>query len=76
MVWKNTERVGFGIAVGSDGMTRVVANYAPGGNFNFNKPSGAAANVDMADSKLLTAVDIGYICSKVGPAKKWPYASL
>merc|ERR1719264_1701649 len=50
VVWKNTERVGFGIAEGSDGMTRVVANYAPGGNFNFEKPSGAAANVDMADN--------------------------
>ena len=51
VVWKSTERVGFGIATGRDGTTRVVANYAPGGNFNFNSPSGAAANVDMADGK-------------------------
>lgn len=60
VVWKNTKRVGFGIAVGSDGMTKVVANYAPGGNFNVDKPSGIPgltnlqANVDMADGKLLT----------------------
>lgn len=54
MVWKDSERVGFGIATGSDGMTRVVANYGPGGNFNFNS-GGAEANVDMADSKLLTS---------------------
>jgi len=49
VVWKDSERVGFGIATGSDGMTRVVANYGPGGNFNFNS-GGAEANVDMADN--------------------------
>ena len=54
MVWKDSKRVGFGIATGSDGMTRVVANYQPCGNMNFNSPSGAAANVDMDDSKLPT----------------------
>merc|ERR1712110_270231 len=50
VVWKDSQRVGFGIATGSDGMTRVVANYQPCGNMNFNSPSGAAANVDMADN--------------------------
>ena len=54
LVWKDSERVGFGVATGSDGMTRVVANYQPCGNMNFNSPSGAATNVDMADSKLPT----------------------
>merc|ERR1712241_57348 len=49
VVWKDSQRVGFGFATGSDGMTRVVANYQPCGNMNFNSPSGAAANVDMAD---------------------------
>ena len=51
MVWKGSQKVGFGIATGSDGMTRVVAQYQPCGNMNFNSASGAAANVDMADSK-------------------------
>ena len=51
VVWKDSKRVGFGIATGSDGMTRVVANYQPCGNMNFNSASGAAANVDMADGK-------------------------
>jgi len=54
LVWKDTERVGFGIARGSDGWTRVVAQYQPCGNFNFNGPMGARANVDMADSKLFS----------------------
>ena len=51
VVWKDSHKVGFGIATGSDGMTRVVAQYQPCGNMNFNSASGAAANVDMADSK-------------------------
>ena len=51
MVWRDSRKVGFGIATGSDGMTRVVAQYQPCGNMNFNSASGAAANVDMADSK-------------------------
>ena len=51
VVWKDSQKVGFGIATGSDGMTRVVAQYYPCGNMNFNSPSGAQANVDMADSK-------------------------
>ena len=52
VVWKDSERVGCGIARGSDGWTRVVAQYLPCGNMNFNGPMGARANVDMADSKL------------------------
>ena len=51
VVWKDSKRVGFGIATGSDGMTKVVAQYQPCGNMNFNSASGAQANVDMADSK-------------------------
>ena len=51
VVWKASKRVGFGIATGSDGMTKVVAQYQPCGNMNFNTPSGAKANVDMGDSK-------------------------
>ena len=51
VVWKDSQRVGFGIATGSDGMTKVVAQYQPCGNMNFNSASGAQANVDMADSK-------------------------
>merc|ERR1712066_148966 len=50
VVWKNSQRVGFGIATDSDGMTYVVANYLPPGNMNFNSPSGAKANVDMDDN--------------------------
>merc|ERR1712241_139115 len=50
VVWKDSHKVGFGIATGSDGMTRVVAQYQPCGNMNFNSASGAAANVDMADN--------------------------
>ena len=53
VVWKDSQRVGFGIATGSDGMTRVVAQYQPCGNMNFNRPSGAAANVDMGDGMIL-----------------------
>ena len=49
-MWKDTERVGFGIARGSDGWTRVVAQYQPCGNF----PDGFRANVDMVDSKLFS----------------------
>jgi len=48
VVWKDSQRVGFGIATGSDGMTRVVAQYQPCGNMNFNM-GGAEANVDMGD---------------------------
>ena len=52
VVWKDSQRVGFGIATGSDGMTRVVAQYQPCGNMNFNR-GGAEANVDMGDGMIL-----------------------
>ena len=58
VVWKNSQRVGFGIATGSDGMTKVVAQYQPCGNMNFNSASGAQANVDMADSKKLELLKV------------------
>ena len=47
LVWKNSKKVGFGIAKYSDGSTRVVAQYQPCGNNGNNE-----ANVDKADSKL------------------------
>jgi pathogenesis-related protein 1 len=37
MVWSGTTEVGYGIATGSNGVV-VVANYAPGGNHNGQKP--------------------------------------
>ena len=58
VVWKDSQRVGFGIATGSDGMTKVVAQYQPCGNMNFNSASGAQANVDMADSKKLELLKV------------------
>jgi len=45
LVWKDSTKVGFGIATTSNGRkTYVVANYWPAGNMNFNT-GGARANV-------------------------------
>jgi len=44
LVWKASQKVGFGIATASNGQTYVVAQYWPQGNFNFNS-GGAQANV-------------------------------
>jgi pathogenesis-related protein 1 len=38
MVWKNTKKVGIGIATCPDGATIIVANYSPAGNVIGRKP--------------------------------------
>lgn len=38
MVWRKSTKVGFGIAMGNDGMAILCANYDPVGNFNNEHP--------------------------------------
>ena len=55
MVWKETDKVGFGVAsaLQSDGFYKkiTVANYSPRGNMN--SKSAICANVELADGEFL-----------------------
>ena len=51
MVWKGSKKVGFGIAIDSEGKRFTVANYYPPGNMNTQERSSMCGNVELADGK-------------------------